>query len=135
MTWMKSTPGFRFALEESGVKAEGSMTRERIGTEKVELTIDGKTWRAAAGPRGIVWTPSGAPSYAGRLYQRVTIAFDPQKKEGEAQLVGTEGGSNHYRFTDANTGKVHDLWVSTADGHLERMTIGDDVTLTITSAQ
>jgi hypothetical protein len=132
--WMKSAKGFRFELEENGARASGTMTRERIGEEKVELTAAGKTWRAAAGPTGVVWTPANPPDYAGRMYQRVTIAFDPQKKEGEAQLVGSEGGLNHYRFTDANTGSVHDVWV-TAAGHIERMTIGDRMKLTIRDAR
>ncbi len=134
MKWMKSTKGFRFELEENGAQATGTMTRERIGAEKVELTAGGKTWRAAAGPTGVVWTPANPPDYAGRMYQRVTIAFDPQKKEGEAQLVGNEGGLNHYRFTDANTGNVHDVWVA-PDGHIERMTIGDRMKLHLRDAR
>jgi hypothetical protein len=134
MLWFKSVPHFRFVLDESGVHAEGEMTRPRIGQERVTFTAGGEEWRAEAGPQGVPfakrvggkWQHMAAPPYGGRLYQRVTLAFDPQKTEGTAQLV--EPG--HYRFTDANTNHVHDVWV-TPRSHITRMTIGGVMELRI----
>ena len=68
----------------------------------------------------------GAPAFGKRVYQRVTLAFDPQKKEGAAQLV--EPG--HYRFTNAKHSEVHDVWV-TDGSRVQRMKIGDAVELRI----
>jgi hypothetical protein len=137
--WLESAPAFRFVLEEGGVKTEGSMTRKTIGAEVVEFTANGETWRAQSGPDGVTWQkrvgggwkPLRGPDYGNRVYQRVTLAFDPAKKEGTAQLVALEGTSNHYRFTDANLGLVHDVWVNTADNHVERIRIGDAMEMTI----
>jgi len=134
LLWFKSVPRFRFVLDESGVHAEGEMTRARIGQERVTFRADGTEWRAAAGPRGVPWEKRiggqwqhvDAPPYGVRFYQRVTLAFDPQKKEGTAQLV--EPG--HYRFTDANTNHVHDVWV-TPRSHITKMTIGGVMELRI----
>ena len=81
--------------------------------------------------KGNAWNAAPAPAYGNRLYQRVTLAFDPQKKEGDAQLIATDGTSNHYRFTNANTGEVHEVWVSAKDGHVERMKIGDAFEMTL----
>ena len=131
--WLRSAPAFHFVLDEGGVHAEGDLTRRTIGSETVHLRANGEEWRATAGARGVAWeqrkgntwAAAGAPPYGNRIYQRVTLAFDPQKKEGNAQLVATEGAANHYRFTNANTGDVHDVWVNAKDGHVERMKIGD----------
>jgi hypothetical protein len=139
MIWLKSAPAFRFVLNEGGVRAEGTMTRKTIGAEAVEFTANGETWRARSGPDGVTWQKHDgstwkslrAPDYGNRIYQRVTLAFDPAKKEGTAQLVAQEGGSKHYRFTDANLGLVHDVWVSAADNHVERIRIGDAMEMTI----
>jgi hypothetical protein len=132
MVWLQSAPAFRFVIDEGGVHAEGELTRKTVGAESVRLRANGEEWRASAGPKGVTWelrkggkwTAEAAPAYGNRLYQRVTLAFDPQKKEGDAQLVASDGTSNHYRFTNANTGEVHDVWVSAKDNHVERMTIG-----------
>lgn len=131
--WLRSAPGFHFVLDEGGVHAEGDLARRTVGSEIVRLRANGEEWRATAGARGVAWeqrkgnawTAAGAPPYGNRIYQRVTLAFDPQKKEGNAQLVAAEGTANHYRFTNANTGEVHDVWVNVADNHVERMRIGD----------
>ena len=131
--WLRSAPAFHFVLDEGGVHAEGDLTRRTIGSEIVHLRASGEEWRATAGARGVAWeqrkgkawTAASAPPYGNRIYQRVTLAFDPQKKEGNAQFVAAEGTANHYRFTNANTGVMHDVWVNAADGHVERMKIGD----------
>jgi hypothetical protein len=130
--WLRSAPAFHFVLDEGDVHAEGDLARRTVGSEIVRLRASGEEWRATAGARGVAWEqrkgnawkPAGAPPYGNRIYQRVTLAFDPQKKEGDAQLVAAEGATNHYRFTNANTGEVHDVWVNAADGHVERMKIG-----------
>ena len=140
MLWMQSAPKFHFVLDESGVHAEGDLTRKTVGQQLVQFRTNGDEWRATSGVRGVVWerrkgaswTAADAPPFGNRVYQRVTLAFDPQKKEGTAQLAGTEGRTSHYRFTNANTGEVHEVWVNTADHHVERIKIGDAVDLRIT---
>ena len=130
MQWFRSARAFRFTLREGDTRAEGSMERKTPGAEKVRFTLAGEEWLASTDKRGVVWTRGGKevapPTNGMRLFQRVTLAFDPQKVEGDAQLVEPD----HYRFTDANTGAVHDVWV--ADGRITRMTIGDRFELTIT---
>ena len=140
MNWMRSTKGFRFVLDEGPVHAEGRMTRKTVGAEAIEFKTNNEEWRAKAGPLGVTWerrngntwAVAAAPVYGNRLYQRLTIAFDPQKKEGAAQLAGTEGATHHWRFTNANTGEVHELWVAQSDNHIERMKIGDTFEMKIT---
>ena len=129
VAWFRTTPGFHFVLQEDNVRAEGDMTRSRIGAEKVDVTVAGERWTAETSPKGIVWHRDGkeqaAPPWGNRVYQRVTVAFDPEKREGQAQMVG-----NHYRFTDANSGALHDVWVDDA-GRITRMNIGPTVSMTI----
>lgn len=114
MRWFRTTPGFRFVLEDRGVRAEGEMTRTRIGAEEVRLIVNGEEWSAKTIAKGVVWRRAGdevaPPDWGSRVFQRVTVAFDPQKSEGKAQLVGPR----HYRFTDANTGAIHDIGVDDA---------------------
>lgn len=132
MLWLQSAPAFHFVVDEGGVHAEGDLTRRTVGAESVRIRANGEEWRASAGPRGVAWeirkgnawTAASPPTYGNRIYQRVTLAFDPQKKEGDAQFVAAEGTANHYRFTNANTGEVHEVWVNVADSHVERMKIG-----------
>jgi len=139
MLWLQSAPGFAFVIDENGVHAEGDLTRRTVGAESVRIRVKDDEWRATAGPRGVVWEQRNgkawkaapAPEYGNRIYQRVTLAFDPQKKEGSAQFVGLEETANHYRFTNANSGEVHDVWVNIADNHVERMKIGDTFEMTL----
>lgn len=131
IAWFRSTPAFHFVIDEAGVHAEGDMQRETVGAETITFRANGEEWRASSGVRGVTWerrignawAAAEAPPYGNRLFQRVTVAFDPQKKEGAAQPV--EPG--HYRFTDANTGQVHDVWVR--EGRIERIRIGDSLEL------
>lgn len=140
MLWMQSAPKFEFVLDDHGVHAEGEMKRERIGREVVQFKTGSDEWRATAGMRGVVWerrnggawSAADTPLFGNRVYQRVTLAFDPQKKEGAAQLAGNDGNTTHYRFTNANTSEVHELWVNNAGRHVERIRIGDTVDLRIT---
>jgi hypothetical protein len=134
LLWLRSAQRFRFVLDEGGVHAEGEMTRSTPGAEKVRFRAEDHAWEAKASPQGVVWTrdgkPADPPSYGGRLYQRVTLAFDPQKKEGVPMLVSSDGDTNLYRFTDANTGEVHEVWVRKTDASIARMKIGSAVEMT-----
>jgi hypothetical protein len=134
LLWMRSAPHFRFTATEDGVHAEGEMTRKTPGAERVRFRVNGEQWEAAATPQGISWKrggkPADPPSYGNRLYQHVTLPFDPQKKEGVPLLVSTEGDTNLYRFTDANTGHVHEVSVRKSDASIARIRIGDKVELT-----
>ncbi len=140
MNWLRSTSGFRFVLDDADVHAEGRMTRKTVGAEAIEMRVNGEELRASSGARGVTWerrsggkwSAVAAPPYGNRVYQRLTLAIDPQKKEGTAQLAGTEGTTNRYRFTNANTGEVHEVWVAQSDDHVERIRIGETVDLRIT---
>lgn len=131
LLWMRSAREFRFTVEEGGVRAEGRVTRTTPGAEKVEVRANGEQWTAEAAPQGVVWKRGGTsadpPPWGGRLYQRVTVVFDPQKKEGVPLLVSSEGPTNLYRFTNANTGEVHEVWVRKSDSSIERIRIGQAV--------
>lgn len=139
MKWFGSANGFTFVLDDSGVHAEGRMTRKTVGAESVEFRANGTEWRATSSALGVTWerrnggswTKAETPEFGNRVYQRLTLGVDPQKKEGAPQLAGTEGTSNRFRFTNANTGQVHEVWVAQGDSHLERMKIGDAVDLKI----
>jgi len=139
MTWLRSTPAFAFTIEESGVRAEGTMTRSTVGAEIVEFRSGDDEWRGSAGVQGVTWEKKSAggwtaatpPPWANRLYQRVTVVFDPQKKEGDAQLVDSDAATRHYRFTNANTGELHDVIVSLSDDSVRRITIAGAMDLQI----
>lgn len=139
LLWFRSNNGFAFTLDDNGVHAEGNVTRKTPGTEKVQVTVNGTEWLAETNVQGVTWKrrdggawkSADAPEWGARIFQRVTLPFDPQKKEGVPLLVSEEGDTNLYRFTDANTGNVHELSVRKKDGAVERMKIGDAVTLTI----
>lgn len=130
VTWFRATPGFHFVIDEGGVRAEGDMARETVGAERVRMTVNGEEWTAEASAKGVTWKQGGkesaAPEWGNRIYQRATIAFDPEKREGQPQLV--EPG--HFRFTDANSGAVHDVWVNDAN-QIAKMTIGNAMTMTL----
>lgn len=133
LLWFRSAKRFRFVVDEAGVHAEGELTRKTPGAEQVRFRASGEQWEAAATAQGVTWKRGGKasdpPPYGVRLYQRVTVVFDPQKIEGVPMLVSTEGPSNLYRFTNANTGEVHEVWVRKSDSSFERMKIGDKVEL------
>ena len=134
LLWLRSTPRFRFTIVDGDVRAEGEMTRKTPGAERVRFRANGDQWEAEAQAQGIVWKrngkPSDPPAYGNRVYQRVTLAIDPQKKEGVPMLVSSEGDTNLYRFTDANTGEVHEITVRKADSSVARMKIGEKVEIT-----
>ena len=141
LLWFRSNKGFRFVLDDQGVHAEGEMTRTTPGAEKVQFTAGGAEWLAETNVQGVTWKRREAggawksvesPEFGARIYQRVTLPFDPQKKEGVPLLASEEGDTNLYRFTNANTGEVHEMWVRKSDAAVERIKIGETVDLKIT---
>jgi hypothetical protein len=142
LLWFRSTKGFDFVLDDRGVHAEGNVARSTPGTEKVQFRVDGTEWLAETNAQGVAWKrrdgggpwkSADAPEFGPRIYQRVTLPFDPQKKEGVPLLASREGETNLYRFTNANTGEVHELTVRKSDAAVERLKIGDTVDLKITT--
>jgi hypothetical protein len=140
LLWFRATNGFAFVLDDGGVHAKGEMTRKTPGAEKVQLRANGAEWLAETGVQGVTWKrrdgggpwkSAGAPEWGPRVYQRLTLPFDPQKKEGVPLLASEEGDTNLYRFTNANTGEVHELWVRKSDAAVQRIKIGDKVDLKI----
>jgi hypothetical protein len=134
LLWLRSAPRFAFTIVEETLRVEGEMTRPRIGAETVRFRANGERWEAAAQPQGIVWKrngkPADPPEYGNRVYQRVTLAIDPQKKEGVPLLVSSEGATNVYRFTDANTGAVHEVTVRKSDSSIASIRIGGKTEIT-----
>jgi hypothetical protein len=122
--------GFHFTLD--GIR--GEMTRPTPGLERVQFkSADGATWIGEAKHQGVVWTRNGAhelspPDVVNHVWQRTTMVLDPQKKEKSPQLAGTETisgePSNHYHFTNANSGEANDVWVSTRDGRIMKWKAG-----------
>ncbi len=139
LLWFRATKGFHFVLDDDGVHAEGDVTRATPGAEKVQLRTGGAEWLAETNAQGVTWKrrdagawkSAEAPEWGPRIYQRLTLPFDPQKKEDVALLASEEGDTNLYRFTNANTLEVHELWVRKSDAAIERMKIGDKVDLVL----
>jgi hypothetical protein len=121
-----------FTIDEPHAHLEGEMVRKTAGAERMRVKVirsgssDGDY---AVEPRiaGLSWTRNGKPlssppALLERTWQHVTIYLDPQKKEGKPQLAGTDTTAgvycNIYRFTNANNGDRHEVWVSRDDGSL-----------------
>ncbi|MGZ5444528.1 MAG: hypothetical protein ACXW5U_20870 [Thermoanaerobaculia bacterium] len=139
LLWFRSTRAFHFVLDDQGVHAEGDVARTTPGAEKVQFRANGTEWLAETTAQGVTWKRRDgsawksvdAPEFGPRIYQRVTLPFDPQKKEGVPLLASEEGQTNLYRFTNANTGEVHEIWVRKSDAAVERLKIGEKVDLKI----
>ena len=120
----RMSSGFRFRVASPAVTARGTLRRPRIGEE--QMTVG--EWSAQAKAGGIAWTHNGkaAPPTPEleRLYQRLTLWLDPQKKEGSPQLVDAKGNANHYHFTDANSGEAYDVFIAKDDGRIVRLRAG-----------
>jgi hypothetical protein len=119
----RTSPAFHFTYNDG----TGSLKRPRQGMEELTLDIargpDRGKWTASVKPNGVIWTKDGkhesdVPLSLQRLFQRLTIFPDPQKKEGVAQP--TPGG---FQFTDANGGDRYAL--ETSSGKIVRITIND----------
>lgn len=104
--WFRSAKKFHFVLDDNGVHAEGDVTRATPGAEKIQFRANGTEWLAESSPQGVTWKrrdggawkPATTPDFGARIYQRVTLPFDPQKKEGVPMLASEEGETNLYRF-------------------------------------
>jgi len=120
----RMSSGFRFHVKMPGLEAKGELHRPRIGEERVTVG----PWTAETKSGRIVWTRNGKPDHPTpeleRLYQRLTIYLDPQKKEGSPQLASSDAKANHYHFTDANSGEVYDAFVAKDDGRLVELRAG-----------
>ena len=120
----RMSSGFRFRVTSPDLSAGGMLQRPRIGEERVTVG----EWTAEAKHEAIVWTKGGKPATPTpeleRLYQRLTIYLDPQKKEGAPQLVDANGNARHYHFTDANSGEAYDVYVAKDDGRIVRLRAG-----------
>jgi len=130
--WFRKVRAFKFTLEEGNLHATGEMERPGAGAERVLVRANDGEWLGVVKVTGLVWyhregpgwTPDRKPpEFADRVYQRATVAVDPQKKEGDAQLAGTEADLNHYKFTNAITGDAHEVWVSRRDNHIAKIAI------------
>jgi hypothetical protein len=121
-----------FTIDEPHAHLEGEMARKTAGAERMQVKVTGSGSSDGAytvEPRisGLAWTRNGKPlqsppTLLERTWQHVTIYLDPQKKERKAQLAGTDTTAgvycNIYRFTNANNGDRHEVWVSRDDGSL-----------------
>jgi hypothetical protein len=126
----RMTSGFTFDVKDSDVTGEGAMNRPSPGGERLVIkTKRAGTWSAETKATGVVWTHDGKrdtnePAWADRIWQRTTMFLDPQKKEGTPQLAGSDGETNHYHFTDANSSVPYDVYVSKRDGAITKMRMG-----------
>lgn len=131
MDWMRTTRGFHFVLRDGAVQAEGDMLRPAQKSETVRMTMAGAEWIAASKPNGVLWfraegdkwRAAQAPVDGPRVYQRVTLALDPQKVEGDAQFVKSVGDLNEWRFTNAITREVHRLWIDPRGNTIAKVVI------------
>jgi len=120
----RMSSGFRFRVTSPELSGGGRLQRPRIGEEMVTVG----EWTAESKNGAIVWTKGGKPAAPSpeleRLYQRLTLYLDPQKREGAPQLVDANGNAKHYHFTDANSGEVYDVYVAKDDGRIVRLRAG-----------
>ena len=120
----RMSSGFRFHVTSPAVSGDGRLERPRIGQERVTIG----DWSAETKPGGIVWARAGKPATPSpeleRLYQRLTLYLDPQKKEGAPQLAGSDAKANQYHFTDVNSGEVYDVTVAKDDGRIVELRAG-----------
>jgi hypothetical protein len=131
------TAGYHFAIVDGSARVEGDMARRSPGAEDVRFRLSGEggndgQWVGLSKQSGIVGyrnakRVNGEPPVVDDLYQRTTLVFDPQKREGEAKLGGVETidglECNRYHFTDANSGEQHEVWVSKSGGDLVKTKI------------
>jgi hypothetical protein len=108
-------------------EGDGEMTRKTPGAERLAVREYDGEWIAEVKPSGIVWTHDGkhateVPPALEKLYQRLAIFPDPQKKEGSPKL-SMEGNVKRYDFTDANNGDRYSVWVAPDDGRITKMQV------------
>lgn len=119
-------------------EGQGTMTRETPGREHMMLYLAKGdlrgTWMAETRASGVAWTFNGAravsvPPQLDRLFQRVTLFPDPQKKEGAPKLLGRDEKGITWEFTDKNSGDRYVVRVDPKSGHMAQVTMpGMDLT-------
>lgn len=117
------------ALHFKSSDGAGDMIRTTPGAERLVVDSSDGHWVAEAQRTGIIWTHNGKPVKAvprnlEKLWERLTIFPDPQKKEGKP-VLSMEGSVRRYDFTDANTGNRYSVWLAPADGHITKLRVGD----------
>ena len=105
----------------------GEMTRKTPGAERLVVHAHDGEWIAEAQRSGIAWTHDGkrvtdVPQNLEKLWLRLTIFPDPQKKEGTPRL-SMEGEVKRYDFTDANSGDRYSVWVAPDDGRITKLQV------------
>jgi hypothetical protein len=117
------------ALHFKSTDGAGDMIRTTPGAERLVVDTSDGHWVAEAKRTGIIWTHNGnavkdVPRKLEKLWERLTIFPDPQKKEGKP-LLSMEGTVRRYDFTDANTGDRYSVWVAPGDGHITKLRVND----------
>jgi hypothetical protein len=108
----------------------GNMIRTTPGAERLILDTSDGHWVAEAQRTGIIWTHNGkpvkdVPRNLEKLWERLTLFPDPQKKEAKP-VLSMEGNVRRYDFTDANTGDRYSVWVAApGDGHITKLRVND----------
>ena len=107
----------------------GDMIRKTPGTERLVVNGNDGEWIGEAKRTGVVWMHNGkavkdVPQKLEKLWERLTLFPDPQKKEGTPAL-SMEGNVRRYDFTDANTGDRYSVWVAPDDGHITKLRVND----------
>jgi hypothetical protein len=115
------------ALHFKSSDGAGDMIRKTPGAEVLIVNTGDGEWKGEAKATGIVWTHDGkavkdVPRKLEKLWERLTVFPDPQKKEGTPNL-SMEGSVRRYDFTDANTGDRYSVWVAPEDGHITKMQV------------
>ncbi|HEV8434574.1 MAG TPA: hypothetical protein VGR95_14250 [Thermoanaerobaculia bacterium] len=117
------------ALHFKSSDGAGDMIRSTPGAERLVVDTGDGHWVAEAQRTGIIWTRDGkavkdVPRKLEKLWERLTIFPDPQKKEGKP-VLSMEGNTRRYDFTDANTGDRYSVWVAPGDGHITKLRVND----------
>jgi len=117
------------ALHFKSSDGTGDMIRKTPGAERLVLNGSDGEWIGEAKRTGVVWTHNGkpvkdVPQKLEKLWERLTLFPDPQKKEGMPKL-SMEGNLRRYDFTDANTGDRYSVWLAPDDGHITKLRVND----------
>ena len=115
------------ALHFKSSDGAGQMIRKTPGAERMIVDGNDGHWVAEAQRTGIIWTHNGkpvkdVPQDLEKLWERLTVFPDPQKKGGTPAL-SMEGNVRRYDFTDANTGDRYSVWVLPEDGHITKLQV------------
>lgn len=117
------------ALHFKSSDGAGDMIRKTPGAERLVLNGNDGEWIGEAKRTGVVWTHNGktvkdVPQKVEKLWERLTLFPDPQKKAG-TPVLSMEGSVRRYDFTDVNTGDRYSVWVAPDDGHITKLRVND----------